>query len=147
MVNPLRKPIFAGLVIALSLTSAACRPAAAPPLPALTPADAETARVDRLVARLDTEEIVPGPLGGIAPLFPGEFDRHRCPAADELAALGAEALPPLHKALDDPDPAIRRNAAFALARLGDAGAADRLYEAAESERLPPLLRISWGAIP
>ena len=79
---------------------------------------ADQPRVDRIVARLKAEQIVAGPVGSRAPLFPGESDRHLCPAEDELVAMGSEAVGPLSRALKDRDPTVRRNAAFALARLG-----------------------------
>jgi HEAT repeat protein len=43
-------------------------------------------------------------------------------AADSLARIGDQALPVLIAALSDPDPAVRSNAAKAIARLGEAAA-------------------------
>jgi HEAT repeat protein len=51
----------------------------------------------------------------------------RCGAAYALGAMRAQqAGPKLTETLDDPDPQVRRNAAWALGRIGDTAALPKL---------------------
>jgi len=97
-------------------------------------------RIADLLRGLGNESIVGGNPAGTVPLFPGEFDRHVCEAADQLAAMGTKAVGDLRRAARDGNPVVRRNAAMVLAQLGDASAVDVLYEAAEQQDLQPLIR-------
>jgi len=132
-----RKVIFVWLAAAALLSAPGCR---RQPDSSAGLRVADQGRADRLIARLKAEQIVAGPVGGQVPLYPGEFDRHLCPAIDELVAMADAAVAPLARALNDRDPVVRRNAAFALARLGRTDAAEALYAAAEDQALPPLVR-------
>jgi len=102
--------------------------------------EADPRRIADLLRGLGDETVVGGNPAGTAPLFQGEFDRHVCEAADQLAALGPKAAGDLRRAARDGNPVVRRNAAMVLAQLGDASAADVLYEAAEQQDLKPLIR-------
>jgi HEAT repeat protein len=102
---------------------------------------ANQSRVDRLVLRLGAEEIKAGPVGSGRAFFAGEFDRHLCPAIDELVAIGEPAVARLRETLSHANPVTCRNAAFALARLGDPVAASHLYTVAEdANKTPPVIR-------
>lgn len=135
-----RKSIFIVLTMAVALGGCGWFQKDASPSAGPGPRLANQSRVDRLVLRLAAEEIKAGPVGTGRALFAGEFDRHLCPAIDELVTTGEPAIAPLRKALRHANPVVRRNAAFALAQLGDAAARDPLYTVAEDTRTPPVLR-------
>lgn len=141
----LRSLIFASLSIAAALAAAGCQDKAGPSSAAVAAAEpalkmGDPSRVDRLILRLGAEEIVPGPTVGGSAFFAGEFDRLSCPAVDELVNVGLSAVSPLKKALGSDNPIVSRNAAFALARLGQTAAVNRLYAAVEDSSLQPLIR-------
>lgn len=141
----LRSPIFASLSVMAALAVAGCQ---SKPVTATSPSEPRPAeptvkmsdqtRTDRLILRLAAEEVKPGAAG--AAFFPGEFDRLYCQAVDELVAAGPSSVSPLKKALDDDNPVVRRNAAFALARLGWTDGVDTLYDVVEDTKMPPLIR-------
>ncbi len=66
--------------------------------------------------------------------------RWRYPDLDELLNRPEDRRPPFHEALSDADPIVTTNAAIALARLNDASGAAKLYEAAETPKLPLPMR-------
>ncbi len=76
--------------------------------------------------------------------------KHRDPFVRRTAAMalgdlgpeGAEAIPSLCAALDDPDPDVRRQAANALGQIGAGAAVPRLVRALEDEN--ELVRNSAG---
>ena len=122
--------------------TAAVAPAPAPAAPATA---AETAPpsaddVARLIRALGHEEIAPGEASGGMQFFAGEFDRYRCPAADDLSRLDRKTVAPaLKRVLADSDAVLRRNAAITLARLGDASGADLLYDLLDDTKVPPII--------
>ncbi|MBN2584620.1 MAG: HEAT repeat domain-containing protein [Planctomycetes bacterium] len=151
-----RNPFFLSLVVSVLCVAgtagiAGCRwfgDGAAPgpaPVPAVrsqaeSGGRVDAARVAQLIRGLGDESVVAGNPAGTVQLFQGEFDRHVCEAADQLAAMGKEVAPDLRRATHDADPIVRRNAAMVLAQLGDASAVGVLYETAEQESLRPLIR-------
>ncbi|NIA21055.1 MAG: hypothetical protein GWP05_03570, partial [Anaerolineaceae bacterium] len=148
MIKP-RSPFFLpALIAAAVLVAAGCRadkqPAGAPALTGQpegsSPAATTDQAISQWIARLDEESIVTGRAGGRQPFYSGEFDRHGCQAADRLVGMGREAVAALRKAARGADPVARRNAAMALARLGDASAVEVLYQAAEQKNLRPVIR-------
>ncbi len=66
--------------------------------------------------------------------------RWRYPDLDELLARPADRQPAFHHALDDADPVVATNAAIAVARRGDASAAEPLFNAAATPKLPLAMR-------
>jgi len=145
----LRSPFFLPvLIVAAGFMAAGCQPgkpspetgALAEPRDGAPPAAATAQNISQWINRLGEERIVHSPGGGSDPFFSGEFDQHRCEAADRLVAMGQGAAKALRKAAGQADPVVRRNAAMALARLGDASATEVLYQAAEQQDLAPLIR-------
>jgi len=110
-----RKLIFALLLAGVAVATTGCERAERTQADPSGLQAVDQTRIDRLVLRLGTETVVPGPTGGRTTLFAGEFDRHSCPAIDELVAVGRPAMEPLGEATGNANPVVRRNAAFALA--------------------------------
>jgi HEAT repeat protein len=135
-------------IAAQPATPVKAAPVKAPPLPT----GEKKEKVARLITQLNIEQIAPGedseaikrkhPTAGRRSFYKTEFDQHLCAAIDELVALGPDAVPPLRAAVaaKSTDPAIRRNAAVALARLNDPAGSAVLYDAAEDDALPPPVR-------
>ena len=148
MIEP-RSPFFLPvLIVAAGCMAAGCQSGKAPPETgvlaepgdAAPPAAATAQNISQWINRLGEERIVHSPGGGTVAFFTGEFDQHRCEAAHRLVAMGQGAATALRKAAGQADPVVRRNAAMALARLGDTSAAEVLYQAAEQQDLPTLIR-------
>ncbi len=76
---------------------------------------------------------------GEGPL-PDPEARWRYPDLDELLARPAERQPAFHRAIGTSNGVAAANAAIALARLGDASGAKRLFEAVETPSLPLPMR-------
>ncbi len=99
------------------------------------PQTASAEDVARLIRRLNQEQIVPGEVAAGSQFFPGEFDRYQCLAVEELLKVDTQAAAAaLRRVLDDSDPIVRRNAAIALARMGDASGSGILYELLDDDR-------------
>ncbi len=70
----------------------------------------------------------------VEPLLPTlRWEKYFNPAGDGLAALGELSLEPLLAALEDDDPIVRRNAAYALGRMGHGRAVKPLIRLLDDE--------------
>ena len=71
---------------------------------------------------------------------PAPRARWRYPDLDEILARPRKRQPTFDEALSNAEPVVATNAAIALARLGDASAAEQLFAAAQSPALPMPMR-------